>query len=395
MSVELRPLGVNCNIACQYCYQNPQRDAGNLNKKYDIEEMKKAILAEGGPFTMFGGEPLMVPKEDLEVLWKWGAERFGMNGIQTNGTLVDEDHLLMFKKYKVHVGISIDGPGELNDVRWAGTLEKTRLATAKTEAIIKRLCDEGNPPNLIITLHKNNATSDKLPVMQEWLRYLDSIGVFSARLHILESDSKYIQEKYALSMEENILAMLAFAQLEDELSLQLDLFSDIERLLTGNDRNVSCVWRACDSYTTPAVRGVEGKGQRSNCGRTNKDGIDFVKSETKGFERYIALYHTPQQYGGCMGCRFFMMCKGQCPGTSIDGDWRNRTEHCDVWMKLFAHAENKLLQKGIEPLSLSRKRIALEHSYLEHWERGENPGISYLHSKLFSNNYKTIEQACK
>ncbi len=28
MSVELRPLGVQCNIQCQYCYQNPQRDAG-------------------------------------------------------------------------------------------------------------------------------------------------------------------------------------------------------------------------------------------------------------------------------------------------------------------------------------------------------------------------------
>jgi hypothetical protein len=27
---ELRPLGVACNIQCQYCYQNPQRDAGNL-----------------------------------------------------------------------------------------------------------------------------------------------------------------------------------------------------------------------------------------------------------------------------------------------------------------------------------------------------------------------------
>lgn len=30
MSVELRPLGVQCNIKCTYCYQNPLRDAGNL-----------------------------------------------------------------------------------------------------------------------------------------------------------------------------------------------------------------------------------------------------------------------------------------------------------------------------------------------------------------------------
>ena len=43
MSVELRPLGVNCNIQCQYCYQNPQRDAGNLADSYDMEAMKEAM----------------------------------------------------------------------------------------------------------------------------------------------------------------------------------------------------------------------------------------------------------------------------------------------------------------------------------------------------------------
>jgi len=45
----------------------------------------------------------------------------------------------MFKQYKVMVGISIDGPDSLNDVRWAGSLEKTREQTAKIEATIKRL----------------------------------------------------------------------------------------------------------------------------------------------------------------------------------------------------------------------------------------------------------------
>ena len=79
------------------------------------------------------------------------------------------------------------------------------------------------------------------------------------------------------------------------------------------------------------MQGIEGTDQRSNCGRTNKDGIDFVKSDREGFERYLALYYTPQEYGGCKDCRFFLMCKGQCPGTAIDRDWRNRTEHCEVW----------------------------------------------------------------
>ncbi len=65
MSVELRPFGVQCNLLCQYCYQNPQRDAGNVEKTYDLEAMKDAVIAEGGPFTMFGGEPLLMPIDDL------------------------------------------------------------------------------------------------------------------------------------------------------------------------------------------------------------------------------------------------------------------------------------------------------------------------------------------
>ncbi|HEX8773827.1 MAG TPA: radical SAM protein [Pyrinomonadaceae bacterium] len=374
MTVELRPLGVHCNIACQYCYQNPQRDAGNMGKRYDIETMKRAITEEGGPFTIFGGEPLLVSENDLEELWAWGLERFGRNGIQTNGTLINEAHVRMFKRYNVHVGISIDGPGELNDVRWSGSLEKTRADTARTETAIARLCQEGIPPTLIVTLHRNNATTDKLPLMHEWFRRLDRMGIRSARLHVLESENQLIRQKYALGMEENIQALLSFAALEAELrGMRLDIFQDMEDLLQGHDGKVSCVWRACDPYTTSAVRGVEGSGQRSNCGRTNKDGIDFVKAAQPGYERYIALYNTPQQSGGCLDCRFFLMCKGQCPGTAIDGDWRNRTEHCSTWIRLFEHVEQRLLDRDIVPLSLAPERLEVEKILLLNWAVGRNP----------------------
>jgi uncharacterized protein len=47
MSVELRPLGIRCNIQCQYCYQNPQRDAGNVPRSYDMARMKEAVERVG------------------------------------------------------------------------------------------------------------------------------------------------------------------------------------------------------------------------------------------------------------------------------------------------------------------------------------------------------------
>src|SRR5262245_6019411 len=126
MSIEVRPLGVKCNIQCQYCYQNPQRDAGNIPNEFDVAKMKAALDRAGSNFTIFGGEPLLVPEAVLEDLWAFGLERFGTNGIQTNGSLINDRHISLFKRYKVNVGISVDGPDDLNDVRWAGTLALTR-----------------------------------------------------------------------------------------------------------------------------------------------------------------------------------------------------------------------------------------------------------------------------
>ena len=394
MSVELRPLGVTCNIACQYCYQNPQRDAGNFGRTYDLEAMKAAILKEGGSFTLFGGEPLLLPERDLEDLWSWGLAKFGSNHLQTNATLINENHIRMFRQYKVHVGISIDGPGELNDVRWNGDLAATRAATAKIEQIIDRLCMEKLTPSLIVTLHRNNATADKLPMMLDWLRRLELAGVRFARLHLLEVEDLAIRNKYALSMEENIRALLSFAEMESALKwLKLDVFSDLRKLLRATDQGITCVWSACDQYTTSAVRGVEGHGQRSNCGRTNKEGIDFLKAETPGFERYNALYYTPQEDGGCGGCRFFLACKGQCPGTAIDGDWRNRTEHCGVWMALFENIERQLSASGETPLSLLPEREALESAMLHEWEEGRNPAVQELLKRLCDRKQTALSAA--
>jgi uncharacterized protein len=327
MGVELRPLGVACNIGCVYCYQDPMRSAGNYRQPYDLAKMKAALLRANEPFTLFGGEPLLVPIPDLEELFALGLEKFGHNSIQTNGTLVNDEHLRLFRTYKVGVGISIDGPDELNDLRWHRNLEQTRRSTARIEALIARLCADGTPPGLIVTLHRGNATAAHLPKMHDWVRRLDGLGVRSMRLHLLEIENETVRTRHALSLRENVEALLSFERLQPELrTIRFDLFGEMEALLLGQERDASCVWRTCDPYRTSAVVGIEGNGQSSNCGRTNKDGVDYTKADVAGYERYVALWRTPQAEGGCQGCRFFLMCRGQCPGTAIDGDWRNRSD---------------------------------------------------------------------
>ena len=121
MPLTIAPLGVRCNIQCRYCYEDPMRDAGNLGVRYsrsDLESLKRSIARHSRgdePFLLFGGEPLLLPKRVLEELLEWGPKRSGRNSIQTNGVLIDDEHIELFKRYRINVGVSIDVPGELND----------------------------------------------------------------------------------------------------------------------------------------------------------------------------------------------------------------------------------------------------------------------------------------
>ena len=391
MTVEIRPLGVACNLQCRYCYQAGQRGAHNLNGAYDLDAIRRAVEAEGCEhFSLFGGEALLLPLPDLEEIWAWGLECYGRNGVQTNGTLITEAHYRLFHEYKVHVGLSMDGPEELNDIRWAGGPKRTRQMTARSQEALERLCAEGLSPSLIVTLHRCNASAERLPRLLDWMRRLEKVGVTSARLHLLEVDSRLVQSEYSLSVEENLAALRAFNILEKELvKLRFDLFSDIRNLLHGRDQRVTCIWNACDPYTTRAVRGVEGTGQISNCGRTNKDGVDFVKADQPGYERALALYHTPQEFGGCQGCRYFIMCKGSCPGTALEGDWRNRSEQCQVWSGIFSDLEIEMLASGETPLSQHPQRERLEKMLIEAWARGQFLGLNQALCDLHHPERKT------
>lgn len=426
-TVELTPKGVACNISCTYCYQHPMRDAGNIGNDvpYDFAKMFAALDQEGAKFSVFGGEPLLVPLPDLIRIFDYGFAKWKENGIQTNGVLITPEHIEAFKRYKVHVGFSLDGPGELNDSRWSGTLERTRENTEKSHANLKACIDAGVSTSVIITLYRGNALPDRLPRLKDWIRSLDQGGTRGVRIHVLEIDHPDVKEKMQLTQDETIHALRELAALERTLSrtgnlfesdsreeaeqylatvigrseyprpsiwerkkgdvvekyvvwnqgLELDIMSDIRNLLRANDEHVTCVWNPCDPYTTSAVRGVDGQGNRSNCGRTNKDGILRLKAERQGYERQLALYNTPYEHGGCKGCRFFLMCKSQCPGTAIDGDWRNRSSDCRIWMTLFEDVEREMMLAGEMPLSIHPIRPTLEKAMLQLWEQGHSMSL--------------------
>lgn len=328
-----------------------------------ILKVIRQIKKQGADFTIFGGEPLLTPIKALNLLFAYGHKHYGKNGIQTNGTLITERHIEMFKKYNVHVGVSSDGPRELSDVRASRAhATATKTLTALTHRSIEILLKRGVRCSLIVTIHADNARGDRLEILVDWLTDLASKGLRSARVHLMELDNPEKSRRLVLTPEENATAVQRLSAIK---GLDVDLLSEMRRNLLNDFSHSSCVWRGCDPYTTPAVVGIDADGTLSNCGRVNKDGVNYRKSDTPSNERVLALYRTPYSEGGCGGCRFFLACKGQCPGTGEQGDWRNRTSHCATLLLLFTKLERELVLEGKEPVSLRKDRVSLEESYLE------------------------------
>lgn len=418
MSIEILPVGVTCNLRCEYCYEEAGRKR-TPTAKYHRKEVLEAAKQSKGFWQLFGGEPLLLNLKDLEELLKLGHSQWGFTGLQTNGSLITPKHIDLFRKYNTQVGISLDGPDDLNDSRWAGTLEATRKATEKTHRGIDLVCElqrhadatggyHSHGPTLIVTLHSGNCAEAVFPRFKQWIRDLDAKGVRFINFHWLEMD--YKAHKWYLDDKRLMECMKELHQLSTELKQMTFLnFNEAKELLRGDTSHAMCVYAACDGWSTAAVQGIANDGSPGNCTRAIKDGIDWLPGEgfgyaapwqigdpfpsTRAHVRQLSLYNTPQEHGGCQGCPYFVVCTGYCPGTGLEfeegreGDWRLRSTHCDVLKEQFADMERKLRGVGEIPITQQPYLKKIEQAMIAVWSRGGY--ISLDHAVQIAKDGKT------
>lgn len=378
-------MSVACPLQCDYCYQEPQRVAGNIDAKYDLGKIIEQIQLSNAPsISFFGGEILMMPDDDLEILFRYAFETVGGSGIQTSGAIMNDNHIEMFVKYNVQIGFSIDGPFELNNLRQPRNKKKNvEEMTANTMEYMGKARARGISCGVIITLHRENSTPERMPRLKNFILWLRDIGITGGNIHTLEIESTMSNQDYVLTSEENIWAYMELANFfKENPGMHWNPFDEIRDMLVGKDEKNLCYWHRCDPLNTQAVHGIEGNGAISNCGRANKEGIDWVKAPDNKFSRYIGFYYTPQELGGCQGCRFWMMCGGSCPGEAMDGDPRNKTMHCATQKAILSHYEQELVAEGIEPVTLSDKLEMLEYITIQALEAGTNPYLNETLSRL-------------
>ena len=125
-----KPHGPICNLDCTYCFYLEKenlyaRDGRDFRMRDDVLEnyIRQFIQTQPTDIVQFawqGGEPTLlgVPffERVIELQKKYGNGKTIENGLQTNGTLLDDNWGEFLARNKFLVGLSIDGPEELHDV---------------------------------------------------------------------------------------------------------------------------------------------------------------------------------------------------------------------------------------------------------------------------------------
>lgn len=186
-----------CNLACSYCYVfNKEKYATEVIS----DELYNSVIERWFSETMIGnhdsssknnddalslifhgGEALTIGKKRMAMfakIAKQKAREYNKNvdiGLQTNGTLIDEEWLALFTKFGINPGISFDGFGENMELRDPGSkhkvIEKILLMRA-----------HGLRAGPLYVLSKNNYKS----VVMD-LKTFESMGIDSVKMnHVVD-----------------------------------------------------------------------------------------------------------------------------------------------------------------------------------------------------------------
>lgn len=201
-----------CNINCSYCYVFNKGDiafkAHPPYMTFDTVTHLAKFLASATTESQtdmvivdfHGGEPLMMKKTRFSKMCELLRTAVGrvcpiQFKLQTNGVLIDSDWISIFEKYRIAIGVSLDGDREMNDLyridhKGNGTYDATIAGVRKVQTGVaeKRIPGFGilsvsNP--LMDGVKTFNHYADELKVQNlDFLLPIDSHDSFSGFEHV-------------------------------------------------------------------------------------------------------------------------------------------------------------------------------------------------------------------
>ncbi len=346
-------LASRCNINCSYCYwfrdplvmSSPKKIQpevitafiGKLSEHISQFEMKRFSI------TFHGGEPTLFPLKRFEELCrslKTIQQQTGCEfhlSMQSNGLLIDEGWIKALKKYKVVLGISMDGEQQVHDKYRID--HKGRGTYLRTVAAIEMLQAAGLSVYILSVADPQTGATrfvDHL-VNQLGIKQFDVLIPHLHHENNVESISDYYCDLFDHYMDELI---------EQDVSIRiLDQYMK-QMVLTRQQLNhgpgyISTVTLLTDGTleATDDLRGAEGLVPGKINIKTNE--LQQVCKDPLWQEIYYSSLNLSEK---CQSCEFKDTCAGGPMATrwSDKNRFNNPSVYCDDLFEIMTHMKKRL-----------------------------------------------------
>jgi uncharacterized protein len=361
--VFVKPGGAVCNLGCHYCYYLGKKDlypnTGAFRMPDDILEayIAQHIDASPGPvinFSWHGGEPTVLGLDYFRRIVALQrrhlpVDRRITNGMQTNGTLIDEDWCRFLAKERFSVGLSLDGPEEMHNVY---RLTKGGNGTHKQVMRGYRLLRKYKIPCDILCVINAYNVQDPIRVYRFFKEIRAQSMGFLPLVESLPDTENGVSQRTVPPEALGIFLCTIFDEWKrrDIGRIRVQIFEETAGTAWGQEHAL-CIFRktcgdipviehtgdffSCDHFVKPEY--CLGNIQESSL-------VDFLESPAqRAFGQ--AKWDTLPQY--CRRCDVLEMCYGGCPKdrilTTPDGE-PGLNYLCTGYKRFFTHCRPFVIQ---------------------------------------------------
>ncbi len=352
-----------CNLNCEYCYDKcnhitVKKENEDFSEKIPniikyIEEIWKE-KDEKAEIIFHGGEPLVINPENYINLMEKIKEKFNKVrfSIQTNATLINEKYIEIFKKYDVHIGISLDGyDEETNKYR---VYKSGRNSFKNVIEKISLLQDNNIKFGVIMTVNRT-VLDNELKLYNFIKKYNLNCNIRPAFKSADNSNIDYMNEKeYYLFFTNLFNIWINDKNAEVKISQIKELKDEFIKVLEPNYCNRSCSSSECCQHNFISL---DRNGNVYSCNRTYNNKKFFYGNLQKNSmqqieEKINKLCEERKEYirsSKCHNCILYTECYGGCPANayslhnkinSLDDEYCNAKIKIRMYVKEYIEKHN-------------------------------------------------------
>lgn len=215
-------LSTGCNLACKYCFiennANNNHSEINMSKDTAILALEKYIKylndnpdIEDPQIIFYGGEPF-VNYEVMKDVVNYAKSKNSkiLFSLVTNATLINDNILEFLKSNNISIGISIDGPKEINDSN--RIFRNSGDSVYDTVIKVIKKCQEINL-NYGLSITVSNNLLDNKDKFFTWIKNLNISSIFYNLYHFSEAEKNSNWKSFYKKMDDFLFE--SFDSLED------------------------------------------------------------------------------------------------------------------------------------------------------------------------------------